>query len=78
MESLQSILEAFFFGNTVVRLVKFGVYSLELEIIYWVTDFSDFRILVHRVNMGILRNHENAGIKRALPTETHYVMSQNH
>ncbi len=63
--------------DTEVRFTNFGAFSLDLEIVYWITDSSNWKIIVHKVNMGIKRNLDEAGIEMAFPTETHYVINQN-
>lgn len=57
-----------------IRFVNFGNFSLDLEIVYWITDMSDWVMIIHRINMGIKRNLDDAGIDMAFPTETHYVI----
>ena len=57
-----------------VRFVNFGAYSLDLEIVYWITDMENWKMIIHHVNMGIKRNLDNAKIDMAFPTETHYVI----
>lgn len=61
--------------DIVVRFINFGAYSLDLEVVYRITNMPDWRMIIHRVNMGIKRNLDNAGIEMAFPTETHYVVS---
>lgn len=63
--------------DIIVRFINFGAYSLDLEVVYWITNMPDWRMIIHRVNLGIKRNLDNAGIEMAFPTETHYVVSQN-
>lgn len=62
--------------DIIIRFVNFGAYSLDLEIIYWIVNMPDWRMIIHRVNMGIKRNLDEAGIDMAFPTETHYVIQQ--
>ena len=57
-----------------IRFVNFGAFSLDLEIVYWIIDMSDWKMIVHRVNMGLKKNLDNAGVDMAFPTETHYVI----
>ena len=63
--------------DVMVRFVNFGAYSLDLEVVYWITDLANWKPIIHQVNMGIKRNLDAAGIEMAFPTETHYVFSQN-
>ena len=63
--------------DIMIRFVNFGAYSLDLEAVYWITDMADWKMIIHRINMGIKRNLDNAGIEMAFPTETHYVVSRN-
>ena len=60
-----------------IRFVNFGAYSLDLEIVYWITDNDNWKMIIHQVNMGIKRNLDDAGIDMAFPTETHYVINQS-
>ena len=59
-----------------IRFVNFGAYSLDLEIAYWITRLDEWKMVIHRVNMGIKRNLDDAKIEMAFPTETHYVIHQ--
>lgn len=63
--------------DVTVRFVNFGAFSLDLEIVYWITNMSDWKDITHRVNMGLKRNLDEAGIDMAFPTETHYVINEN-
>lgn len=63
--------------DIMIRFINFGAYSLDLEVVYWITNMADWKMIIHRVNMGIKRNLDNAGIEMAFPTETHYVIGQN-
>jgi MscS family membrane protein len=58
------------------RFVNFGAFSLDLDVVYWVTDMGNWKIITHNINMGLKRNLDNAGIDMAFPTETHYVVNQ--
>jgi MscS family membrane protein len=60
--------------DILVRFVNFGAYSLDLEVVYWITDMSNWKMIIHQVNMGIKRNLDEAKIDMAFPTETHYVV----
>jgi MscS family membrane protein len=62
--------------NILIRFVNFGAFSLDLEVVYWITNMSDWKMIVHRVNMGLKRNLDDAGVDMAFPTETHYVVNQ--
>lgn len=62
--------------DTLVRFVNFGPYSLDLEIVYWITGMDDWRMIVHRVNLALKRNFDAAGLEMAFPTETHHVVQQ--
>ncbi len=57
-----------------VRFVNFGDFSLDMEIVYWITDMSNWKMVVHNVNMALKRNLDEGGIDMAFPTETHYVI----
>jgi MscS family membrane protein len=61
-------------NDITIRFVNFGAYSLDLEIIYWITDMVNWKMIIHDINMGIKRNLDNAKIDMAFPTETHYVL----
>lgn len=54
--------------------VNFGAYSLDIEIVYNITDMSAWKSITHEVNMGLKRNLDAAKIEMAFPTETHYVV----
>ena len=62
--------------DIMIRFVNFGDFSLDLEIVYWITDMSDWKMIIHRVNMGIKQHLDEAGIEMAFPTETHYLINQ--
>lgn len=62
--------------DIMVRFVNFGAYSLDLEVVYWITDMENWRLVIHQVNMGLKKNLEEAGVDMAFPTETHYVINQ--
>ena len=64
------------YEDIMIRFVNFGAYSLDLEVVYWITDSSNWKMIIHEVNMGIKRNLDDAGIEMAFPTETHYVIQQ--
>jgi MscS family membrane protein len=59
-----------------VRFVNFGAFSLDMELVYWITDMSNWKMIIHEVNMGLKRNLDMAKIDMAFPTETHYVINQ--
>ncbi|MBD3385302.1 mechanosensitive ion channel [candidate division KSB1 bacterium] len=63
--------------DIMIRFTNFGAYSLDLEIVYWIVDNDNWKMIIHQVNMGIKRNLDDAGIEMAFPTETHYVINQN-
>jgi len=58
------------------RFVNFGAFSLDLDVVYWITDMGNWKIITHDVNMGLKRNLDKAGIDMAFPSETHYVVNQ--
>ena len=62
--------------DMMIRFVNFGSFSLDLEIIYWITDMLNWKMIVHTVNMALKRNLDEAKIDMAFPTETHYVIAQ--
>ncbi|MCZ6508614.1 MAG: mechanosensitive ion channel [Acidobacteria bacterium] len=63
--------------DILVRFVHFGSYSLDLEIVYWITDMQNWRMVEHHANMALKRNLDAAGVEMAFPTETHHVISGN-
>jgi MscS family membrane protein len=63
--------------DIMVRFVNFGAFSLDLEIVYWIVDMANWKMVIHNVNMAIKRNMDEAGMDMAFPTETHYVINQN-
>jgi MscS family membrane protein len=63
--------------DIMTRFVNFGAFSLDLEIVYWITDMSNWKMIIHNVNMGLKRNLDEAGIDMAFPTETHYVINSS-
>lgn len=63
--------------DIMTRFVNFGAFSLDLEIVYWIIDADNWKMIIHQVNMGIKQNFDRAGIEMAFPTETHYVINQN-
>lgn len=62
--------------DILIRFVNFGDFSLDLDIVYWITDMSDWKMIIHHANMGIKKNLDEAGIDMAYPTETHYLINQ--
>jgi small-conductance mechanosensitive channel len=60
--------------DILIRFVNFGPFSLDLEVVYWILDMSNWKAIIHQVNMGIKRNLDKAKIDMAFPTETHYVI----
>lgn len=62
--------------NIMIRFVNFGAFSLDLEIVYWITDLLNWKMITHHVNMAIKRNLDEGKIDMAFPTETHYVIQQ--
>jgi MscS family membrane protein len=61
--------------DILVRFINFGDFSLDLEIVYWITDMSNWKMVSHNVNMAIKRNLDEGGIDMAFPTETHYIIN---
>ncbi len=61
--------------DIMIRFVNFGAFSLDLEIVYWITDMSNWKMIIHNVNMGLKRNLDDAGVDMAFPTETHHVIN---
>jgi MscS family membrane protein len=61
--------------STLVRFVRFAAYSLDLEVVYWITDMDNWRQVVHQANMELKRRLDGAGVDLAFPTETHYVFA---
>ena len=74
-KTLQNI-DGIDYNDIMIRFVNFGAFSLDLEIVYWITDNDNWKIIVHKVNMGIKRNLDDSGIEMAFPTQTHYVINQ--
>jgi len=62
--------------NTMIRFINFGDFSLDLEIVYWISDMPNWKMINHNVNMAIKRNLDDAGIDMAFPSETHYIVNQ--
>lgn len=62
--------------DIMIRFVNFGAYSLDIETVYWITDMSNWKMIIHQVNVDIKKNLDNAGIEMAFPTETHYLINQ--
>ena len=73
-ESIQSI-DGVRGDDVSVRFVNFGAFSLDLEVVYWITDMSDWKMIIHRVNMALKKNLDDAGVDMAFPTETHYLVN---
>lgn len=63
--------------DIMIRFVNFGAFSLDLEIVYWITDNDNWKMIIHQTNMRIKKDLDAAGIDMAFPTETHYVINQN-
>jgi len=63
--------------SIMTRFVNFGAYSLDLEIVYCITDMANWKMIIHKINMGLKTNLDDAAIDMAFPTETHYVLNQN-
>ncbi|MBU1100544.1 MAG: mechanosensitive ion channel family protein [Bacteroidetes bacterium] len=63
-------------NDIMIRFVNFGAFSLDMEIVYWITDFDNWKMIIHEVNMKIKKELDEAGIEMAFPTETHYVITQ--
>ncbi len=64
-------------NDVMIRFINFGAFSLDLEVVYWITKMSDWKMIIHNVNMSIKRDLDEAGIDMAFPTETHYVINQS-
>ena len=62
--------------DIMIRFINFGAYSLDLEIVYWITDNTNWKMIIHEVNMKIKDELDKAGIEMAFPTETHFVINQ--
>ena len=73
-ESIQGI-DGIRTDDVSVRFVNFGSFSLDLEVVYWITDMSDWKMIIHRVNMALKKNLDEAGVDLAFPTETHYLVN---
>jgi MscS family membrane protein len=73
-ESIQGI-DGIRTDDVSVRFVNFGSFSLDLEVVYWITDMSDWKMIIHRVNMALKKNLDEAGVDMAFPTETHYLVN---
>lgn len=63
--------------DIMIRFVNFGDFSLDLEIVYWITDMTAWKMIIHQVNMGIKKSLDDAKIDMAFPTETHYLIQQS-
>lgn len=63
--------------DIMTRFINFGAYSLDMEVVYWITDMVNWKMVIHNVNMAVKRNLDQAGIDMAFPTETHYVIKQS-
>jgi MscS family membrane protein len=61
--------------DIVIRFVNFGDFSLDLEIVYWIIDMTNWKMIIHQVNMAIKKNLDDAGVDMAFPTQTHYVIN---
>jgi len=73
--ALQSV-EGIQHEDIMIRFVNFGDFSLDLEVVYWITDMSDWKMIIHRANMEIKEQLDAAGVEMAFPTQTHYVFQQ--
>ena len=62
--------------DIMIRFINFGAYSLDLEVVYWITDNSNWKMIIHEVNMKIKEELDKAGVEMAFPTETHFVINQ--
>ncbi len=62
--------------NILVRFVRFGEYSLEIEVVYWITDLGNWMQRVHETHMGIKRRLDAAGVRLALPTASRHLIQQ--
>lgn len=62
--------------DIMIRFVNFGDFSLDLEIVYWISDMSNWKMIIHNVNMALKRNLDENKIDMAFPTETHYIVNQ--
>lgn len=63
--------------DIMIRFINFGSFSLDLEVVYWITDMDNWKMVIHQVNIGLKENLDAAGIDMAFPTETHYVIQEN-
>jgi MscS family membrane protein len=59
-------------NNVSVRLVNFGESSLDLEIVYGLTDPNNWKMTIHNVNIGIKGNLDRIGVELAVPIERGY------
>lgn len=55
-----------------VRLVTFGESSLDLEVVYGLTDPDEWRTTIHDVNMGIKGSLDRIRVDLAVPVERGY------
>jgi MscS family membrane protein len=63
--------------GTMVRFVNFGAYSLDLEVVYWITDMENWRMVIHDTHMALKRSLDEASVELAFPTETHYLLGDS-
>ena len=57
--------------------VKFGAYSLDYELVFWVqtSDYNVYLQKIQEVNLNIMRLFEQEGIEFAYPTQTLHVVT---
>ncbi|MBN1550719.1 mechanosensitive ion channel family protein [bacterium] len=55
-----------------VRFIRFGESSLDLEVVYGLTDSHNWKMTIHNVNMGIKGSLDKIGVEIAVPIERGY------
>ena len=60
-----------------IRFTNFASFSLDIEIVFWITDNANWKMIIHNVNMDLKRDLDEAKIEMAFPTQTHYVINQS-
>lgn len=63
--------------NVSVRFVNFGESSLDLEIVYGLTDPDNWKMTIHNVNIGIKGGLDSIGVELAVPIERGYPGEKN-
>ena len=71
LETVQSV-EGTESDNVSVRFINFGESSLDLEIVYGLTDPDNWKMTIHNVNMGIKESLDRIGVELAVPIERGY------